>query len=496
LGGFVRGAPSEEARGPLVVPPKVERALRALVSRGGGQERALRLWVVGPSGAGKSALAAKLSADEGVAHWEVDSRALLTAPDAEQAARELVREARLAGASLEFAGAKAWLLPEHARSARLLDELLSDHRGRAYFTDEEPAALPAWPSGGPLRLELGPLSVVERAQVWAAHLPYGAVNEGLAHDLARRFVLPPGKIAQAARSAWAEACARGGRRVEPTLEELLRACRQAQGEAVGSLAQRLNQPFGWEDLIAPPKTLAALEEIVRFARQRQRLLEGWGFGRRLAYGRALTALFSGPPGTGKTMAAGIVASELNLDVYRIDLSQLTSHYIGETEKNLKRVFEYARASQSALLFDEADAVFAKRTEVKTSNDRYANMEVNYLLQLMEEFDGVVLLTTNARDSIDAAFLRRIRFKVEFPAPDEQERLRLWRAMLPPEVPTQGDLDLAELAAAYELSGAHIKNVVVRAAISALSQDVPLRMAHLTEAAELEYAELGRLRVSG
>jgi SpoVK/Ycf46/Vps4 family AAA+-type ATPase len=262
------------------------------------------------------------------------------------------------------------------------------------------------------------------------------------------------------------------------------------------LAQRLNQPFGWEDLIAPPKTLAALEEIVRFARQRQRLLEGWGFGRRLAYGRALTALFSGPPGTGKTMAAGIVASELNLDVYRIDLSQLTSHYIGETEKNLKRVFEYARASQSALLFDEADAVFAKRTEVKTSNDRYANMEVNYLLQLMEEFDGVVLLTTNARDSIDAAFLRRIRFKVEFPAPDEQERLRLWRAMLPPEVPTQGDLDLAELAAAYELSGAHIKNVVVRAAISALSQDVPLRMAHLTEAAELEYAELGRLRVSG
>src|SRR5688500_15999565 len=220
--------------------------------------------------------------------------------------------------------------------------------------------------------------------------------------------------------------------------------------------------------------------------------------RALATSRGLTALFSGPPGTGKTLVAGVVARELGLDLYQIDLSKLMSKWIGETERNLASIFDAAEDGQVILLFDEADSLFAKRTEVRSSNDRYANLEVNYLLQRLDSFEGIAILTTNASSSIDQAFKRRLSFRLSFPFPDEETREQLWRAHLPATLPTQGPLALDKLAHKYQLSGGYIRNACLRAAFLAArdGDGAGVSQAHLERAVELEFAELGKLSSTG
>jgi len=206
----------------------------------------------------------------------------------------------------------------------------------------------------------------------------------------------------------------------------------------------------------------------------------------------MPVLFSGPPGTGKTMAAGLIAAELGLDLYQIDLSRIVSKYIGETEKQLAQVFDAAEAGHAILLFDEADSLFAKRTEVKSSNDRYANLEVNYLLQRMESFSGITILTTNFDASIDDAFRRRLAFRIAFPLPDVDERARLWERIIPEGVPLAYDVDFEALADRFEMSGGYIRNAALRAAYLAANDRTPITMRHLTHAASLEYAAMGKL----
>lgn len=269
------------------------------------------------------------------------------------------------------------------------------------------------------------------------------------------------------------------------------ARRRASGE-FGSYATRIVPGFCPEDLVAPPDLRDRLDEIVAFHRHRRLVFDQWGFGRKLPYGRALSALFSGPPGTGKTMAATIVAAQLELDLFRVDLSQVVSKYVGETEKALSRVFEAASRYRSMVLFDEAEALFGKRGEVRSGTDRYANLEVNFLLQMMEDFDGVTILTTNFPQNVDEAFKRRLRFRITFPFPDEELRLSLWQTMIPPEAPQAATLDLSSLARDFEMSGAHIKNAAIRAAFNAARQGVPLSGDHLFDAARMEYEELGRV----
>lgn len=260
----------------------------------------------------------------------------------------------------------------------------------------------------------------------------------------------------------------------------------------GFAARRVRPVFTWDDIVLPQETLANVNEIITFYRYRDQVLTRWGFARKLPYGKAISALFHGPPGTGKSMMAQVIARDLDMDVFRVDLSAILSKYVGETEKALRRVFDAAQESPTILVFDEADSLFTKRTEVRSSTDRYANVEVNYLLQKMEEFDGITILTTNNYGNIDEAFKRRIRFKIEFPMPDVDTREQLWRVMLPRDAELRGDVQFKTLAERYEFSPAHIKNAVLRAAFLAAERGEPIGQEDFEAAAEAEARELGQL----
>ena len=255
------------------------------------------------------------------------------------------------------------------------------------------------------------------------------------------------------------------------------------------LAQRIQPASTWEDLVLPEAEAATLRAIAAQLRRRVTVYDDWGFAAKSARGLGITALFAGPSGTGKTMAAEVLANELHLDLYRIDLSSVVSKYIGETEKNLRRVFDAAEESGAILLFDEADALFGKRSEVKDSHDRYANIEVSYLLQRMEAYRGLAILTTNQRAALDPAFLRRLRFVVQFPFPDAPQRTAIWQRVFPPTTPTQG-LDHAKLAQ-LRVAGGNIRNIAMNAAFIAADAAEPVRMSHLLAAARSEYAKLER-----
>jgi hypothetical protein len=267
------------------------------------------------------------------------------------------------------------------------------------------------------------------------------------------------------------------------------ALREAARGGLDALAQRIDSRAGFEDLVLPPATLATLRDIAGQLRHRRRVFEDWGFGARESRGQGLCALFTGESGTGKTLAAEAIANELALDLYRIDLALVVSKYIGETEKNLRRVFDAAEASGAVLLFDEADALFGKRSDVKDSHDRYANIEVAYLLQRVESYRGLAILTTNLRSALDRAFLRRLRFVVPFPFPDEAAREAIWRRQFPPQAPL-GAVDFEALARIH-LPGGHIRAIAVNAAFAAARRDTPIEQPLLMEAARAELAKLER-----
>lgn len=290
----------------------------------------------------------------------------------------------------------------------------------------------------------------------------------------------------------ARATAANARRDTLRQADIERACRAVASARLSGLATRVNVHGSWDTTVLPDETREVLEEMVQYGRHAARVLDERGYGRNIGYGRALTCLFSGPSGTGKTRCAGLAARDLGLELFRVDLASVVSKYIGETEERLSQLFDASEEAGIALLFDEADALFAKRTDVQSSVDRYANLEVNYLLQRLEDFEGLVILTTNHPDSIDAAFMRRIRFKAHFPAPDEPERARLWRVMVPPDAPQDPDITWAHLAEDYELTGGQIQNAVIRAAVWAEEAGAPLSQPLLERAAEREYKDMGRV----
>ncbi len=266
-------------------------------------------------------------------------------------------------------------------------------------------------------------------------------------------------------------------------------CRSQARPQLDDLAQRIEAVAGWDDLVLPEREIEVLREIALQVRYRGQVYETWGFQGKGRRGLGISALFAGASGTGKTMAAEVLARELRLDLYRIDLSAVVSKYIGETEKNLRRVFDAAETGGAILLFDEADALFGKRSEVKDSHDRYANIEVSYLLQRMEAYRGLAILTTNLKESLDGAFLRRLRFVVEFPFPDGEERARIWRNVFPAATPL-GPLDYAKLAR-LDVAGGNIRNMALHAAFLAAGAGQPVGMDHLLRAARREYAKLER-----
>jgi hypothetical protein len=266
-------------------------------------------------------------------------------------------------------------------------------------------------------------------------------------------------------------------------------CRSQARPRLDELAQRIETRSSWEQLVLPDKERLILSEIAAHVRQRSRVYDLWGFGQQGTRGLGISALFAGASGTGKTLAAEVLANDLHLDLYRIDLSSIVSKYIGETEKNLRKVFDAAEGGGVILLFDEADALFGKRSEVKDSHDRYANMEVSYLLQCMEAYQGLAILTTNLKGSIDQAFLRRIRFVVQFPFPDASQRAEIWRRIFPAQMP-RGELKYDKLAK-LSVAGGNIRNIAVNAAFLAADAGDAVGMKHLLQAAQAEYLKLER-----
>lgn len=340
----------------------------------------------------------------------------------------------------------------------------------------------------PQIVELPPITSAQRATLWHRALP--EIDAATADLLATMYPVVPSLIDAAATVAGAQA--RDSAPIQTHIRTGLRAV--LDGRLAG-LAHRIEGSQDWNALVLPSDQRESIDELIARVKQRRTVYESWELGRHFGRGLGVSALFSGPPGTGKTMAAGLIAKELSTDIYQVDMSKIVSKWIGETEKNLAALFEAAEAGHAILLFDEADALFGKRTEVKSSNDRHANQETNFLLQRLEEFRGVCLLTTNNDTAIDDAFRRRIALHVHFPMPDAEERELLWKSMLRPTIPTEGTLNFAALASRYEMSGGHIRNAVLRAAFAAASANRPVDNQLLLRAAQLEYQAMGRVMPS-
>lgn len=337
------------------------------------------------------------------------------------------------------------------------------------------------------RLEIDALPVNEQHSLWreaVGHLRH-ALN-GEVERVAGQFSLPADAIMTAASETHAIAGSMDSEKLGAALWD---RCRQLARPRMEDLAPRIVASATWEDLVLPEAQTRTLREIAAQVRERFQVYEQWGFGPKLSRGLGITALFAGASGTGKTLAAEVLANDLRLDLYRIDLSAVVSKYIGETEKNLRRVFDAAESGGAILLFDEADALFGKRGEVKDSHDRYANIEVSYLLQRMEAYRGLAILTSNLKNVLDPAFLRRLRFVVQFPFPATGERVAIWRRLFPPQTPCEG-LNIERLAQ-LSLPGGNLRNIALNAAFLAASGREPVRMRHLLLAARSECAKLER-----
>jgi hypothetical protein len=336
-----------------------------------------------------------------------------------------------------------------------------------------------------LLVESAAPSFAERRQAWADLT--GAPDTG---DVAAKFRLSMNQIVEAAEVARLAATARGAERPEGVDLDL--GARQASSSRLGELAARLPPGYRWEDLVVPERQRELLQSISAYLRHRDRVLSDWGYERTVARTQGLKVLFAGESGTGKTMAAQVLAAELGLEIFRVDLATTVSKYIGETEKNLDRIFGAAEGSNAILFFDEADALFGKRSEVGDSHDRYANIEVAYLLQKMEGYPGAVILATNFRRNIDDAFVRRLDFVIDFPFPEAEDRRRIWERVLPDEAPKAEDIDLGFLAEKFKLSGGAIRNCSLAGAFQAADEDAPISMRHLVRAVAQEYGKQGRL----
>jgi hypothetical protein len=326
-----------------------------------------------------------------------------------------------------------------------------------------------------------------RRVLWAQALgPVSEDAEDSLRQVVHHFDLDPESIVRVAAAALGAARLRGDK---VTRRDIWQACRAFGRRRLGGLAERIDADFGWDDIVLPVGARAQLEEIAAQVRHQATVYEEWEFSRRLPRGRGVTALFAGPSGTGKTMAAEVLARELDLDLYRIDLAGVVNKYIGETEKNLRRIFAAAEESGAILFFDEADALFGKRTDVRDSHDRYANIEIDYLLQRMEGYTGLAILATNRKAALDRAFLRRLRFLVDFPFPAADLRLRIWQKVLPAAAPTDR-IDFGALAQ-LDLTGGNIQTVALNAAFLAAADGRVITMKHLTRAASREYAKLDK-----
>jgi hypothetical protein len=496
LSGLCKVIRPSDGDGPPIdsaITAGVLKLIELHLAPGDPDARQLVVHLYGPHGVGKRELALYVCGRLNACLLSLDAEWLLAkGPEGEALQRLAFREGLLQRAFLYVEHCDGLLQEAGRPLLKSLQHLISEYGWLVFLSGS--ARWDAEQVFAELRVhstELPLPDVHARTAAWeralADHMPDAAI---WAAQLAAQFRLTPGQIRHAVDLARHRRLVETKERAAVT--DLAAACRERSSHKLHQLAKRIEARYGWDDLVLPDDREAHLREICSQVRHQHRVFGTWGFGKKLNHGKGLSILFSGQPGTGKTMAAQVMANELELDLYKVDLSGVVSKFIGETEKNLAHVFDEAETSNAILFFDEADALFGKRTEVSDAHDRYANIETSYLLQKMEEYEGIVILATNLRENMDDAFVRRLRFIVDFPFPDEANRQRIWETHLPAEAPRSPDIDYRSLARDFKVAGGTIKNIVLNAAFLAAADGGIISPHHLRQGTKREFEKTGKL----
>ena len=504
---FLTGAPQIDSRiVPFLRKGRIEQdfsssgiaeKLNAFVK---SKKRKLVVYFYGPASSEGERLAQETCCDLDVGLLRFDIGELLDGTlssglSFSDALTRLFREALLQPAAVYLSGFEKVLGdPRSATCLHALEELLREASWLTFLEGQRLWMMPAISED----LAFVPFSLPipgyeSRREKWTALLDGGpgSIRPEDLQTIAARYRFTFGEMQQTLRLAHCQSDLRPPEESALKVDDLVWACRIRSHASFGGLARSIEPRATWNELVLPEPVLQQLREICAQVRKRAIVFHHWGFDRRLSMGKGLYALFAGPSGAGKTLAAEVVAGSLGLDLLKVDLSATVSKYIGETEKNLQRIFEAAERSDAILFFDEADALFGKRSEVKDAHDRYANIEINFLLQRLEEFEGVVILATNLAQNLDEAFSRRIHLTVEFPFPNEVLRLAIWKSHFPSETPVADDLDLPYLAKQFKIPGGNIRNIVLNAAFLAADDGGSVQMSHLLQAARREYEKMGK-----
>ena len=481
----------------LSLSAKIQEGLIQLTGQYHQANRPLWLYFQGADQAGKCQVSLALAQQVQVPLLSINlSQITGDQTEFEATLNLILREAWLQNAWLYLENLDHLSDHQHLNRDRLLFNALADAKVITILSGKQPL-IPMAGSLGIVTIIFAMPEFAQRRNCWQRYLDQAEIDvESTDLDaLSDRFRLTTAQIANAIAIAkntlhWQTAC---GNDNVASIDYLFAAARSQSEHDLTNLSQKIIPKYGWNDIVLPPPQLALLQELCNEAKYQHLVWHTWGFDSKLSLGKGLNVLFSGAPGTGKTMAAEVIAHELQLDLYKIDLSQIVSKYIGETEKSLNQVFTSASNSNAILFFDEADALFGKRSEVRDAHDRYANIETSYLLQKMEEYEGIAILTTNLRSNMDEAFGRRLRFIIEFTLPSIKERRCIWERICPEQMPRSQDIDFDFLARQFEISGANIRNVVLRAAfLAANDHQEAVNMRHVIISIRREYQKMGKI----
>jgi len=479
----------------IILPDEAKDLIAMLIAQ---RPQSLVCHLHGESGSGKKSTAEAICSELGIPMLYIDlNRMLLKEAAVETLFPLILREGMVQNAALYIDSYDILMTGDNGNKLNA-DDLLSGLKKYPQLvfvaSNKEWRPKETWQDSSFISIELPIPSYALRQKLWEK---YWDKNTPLEKDVdlnnfASKFRLTGGQIRNVAINARNMARMREPGHQIVTAQDLSLFCRNESREVLHELARKIQPKYSWQDIVLPPDLFEQLQEIYNYIKQYYKVYSDWGFEKKLTLGKGLNALFSGPSGTGKTMAAEIIAHELQLDLYKIDLSTVVSKYIGETEKNLSLIFKEGQASNAILFFDEADAIFGKRSEVKDAHDRYANIEIAYLLQKMDEYEGMVVLATNLRKNIDEAFSRRMHFTLEFPIPDEDDRKRIWQNIFPAEAPLDTDIDFNFLSRQFQITGGNIKNIALGAAFLAAQNGNEINMNNIIKAIKREYQKMGKL----
>ncbi|MDG3548143.1 AAA family ATPase [Methanobacterium formicicum] len=487
---YVKSAEIQTDLDELILPDKLKKEVNNIIgeySGGKSAQSSVKCLIQGNYGVGKKTITQAICNKLDIPLLEFDITSLMyEETDFKNIIPLIFREAQLKNSAIYLEHLESLFSEEKKKaSTNIIFELLEDYDGIVFMGSEKPLEV----ERNIFKIDLPVPDYPERRKLWEAKLD-GKFSQEEIDSVANKFRFTPGQINDTFTRA--NKLALMGEVGEVALDDVYNSCKVQSNQKLVTLARKIKANYQWDDLILPKEKKEQLIEIKNYIKNRGVVYHDWGFDSKLSMGKGLNISFSGSSGTGKTMAAEVIASELKLDLYKVDLSMVVSKYIGETEKNLNQIFHEAEQSNAILFFDEADALFGKRTEIRDSHDRYANIEISYLLQKMEEYEGIVIMATNLSQNIDEAFLRRMHFSVEFPFPEEQCRHEIWKTLIPQEAPVSDDIDFNFLARNFKLAGGNIKNIIVNAAFYAAEDSRIINMGHIIKGLKREYQKIGKI----